>query len=49
MRPHTVTQADLDAGSVINTASATGLDPNLVVVSDDSAPVTVDWRFRRRS
>ena len=28
-------------GSVINTASASGLDPNLVVVSDDSAPVTI--------
>ena len=28
--------------SVMNTASAYGLDPNLVVVSDDSAPVTID-------
>ena len=39
---HTVTQADLDAGSVVNTASASGLDQNLVVVSDDSAPVTIN-------
>ena len=39
---HTVTQADLDAGSVVNTASANGFDPSLAVVSDDSAPVTID-------
>ena len=33
---HTITQADLDAGSVTNTAVATGEDPNGDIVSDES-------------
>ena len=40
---HTITQADLDAGEVINSAVATGTDPCGVVVTDDSDdPNTAD-------
>ena len=38
---HTVTQADVDAGSVINTATAAGTDPGGNPVTDPSDPVTV--------
>jgi uncharacterized repeat protein (TIGR01451 family) len=38
---HTVTQADLDAGSVTNTATATGTPPSGPPVSGDSEAVTV--------
>ena len=38
---HTVTQADLDAGSVVNIATADGTDPGGNPVTDPSDPVTV--------
>ena len=38
---HTVTQADIDAGSVVNTATAAGTDPGGNPVTDPSNPVTV--------
>lgn len=38
----TVSQADLDDGSVVNTASAAGTDPTGGAVGDDSDAVTVD-------
>ncbi|MGV8851438.1 MAG: DUF7507 domain-containing protein [Rhodoglobus sp.] len=38
---YVVTQADVDAGSVINIASADGIDPNSTAVTDDSAANTV--------
>ena len=38
---HTVTQADLDAGSVVNIATAAGTDPGGNPVTDPSDPVTV--------
>ena len=38
---HTVTQADLDAGSVVNIATAAGTDPGGATVTDPSDPVTV--------
>ncbi|WP_146828778.1 DUF7507 domain-containing protein [Aeromicrobium flavum] len=36
---YAVTQADVDAGTVVNTATATGLDPRDTAVEDDSAEV----------
>ena len=38
---HTVTQADLDAGSVVNIATADGTDPGGNPVTRPSDPVTV--------
>ena len=38
---HTVTQVDVDGGSVVNVATATGEDPNAGPVSDPSDAVTV--------
>ena len=34
---YTITQADLDAGSVVNTASASGTDPNEDPITDDDS------------
>ncbi|NBD28404.1 MAG: DUF11 domain-containing protein, partial [Alphaproteobacteria bacterium] len=36
----TVTQADIDAGEVVNTATASGLSPTGTAIRDDSDPVT---------
>uniref|UniRef100_UPI00047AB329 DUF7507 domain-containing protein n=1 Tax=Algoriphagus vanfongensis TaxID=426371 RepID=UPI00047AB329 len=42
---YTVTQADVDAGSLSNTATATGLDPNSdEVVDEDEVMLTADQR-----
>ncbi|MBE7162947.1 MAG: DUF11 domain-containing protein, partial [Williamsia herbipolensis] len=46
---HTITQADVDAGSVTNTASSTGTPPTGAAVSDPSDPVTVQTAARSSS
>ena len=38
---YTVTQADVDAGSITNVATSFGTSPRGVVVSDSSAPLTI--------
>ena len=38
---HTITQADLDAGSVTNVASASGVDPNSAPVTSPTDDATV--------
>ncbi|MDE2383508.1 MAG: DUF11 domain-containing protein [Alphaproteobacteria bacterium] len=38
--PYAITQADMDAGSLSNTATATGTAPGGIKVTDDSDPVT---------
>ncbi len=44
---HTVTQADLDAGSVTNTATSTGTPPSGAPVTDPSDPVVVPATIAR--